>query len=262
MLAAIAEAARALNEPELQTKYLVLATRNADFLLDALRPNNKLRRSWRQGKATNEVFLEDYAALILGLLELYQTDFQNKWFVFAQELTEEMIELFSDPNGGFFDTSRDSEELLIRPKDLQDNAVPSGNSLACEALLRLAAITDNGQYRDMAERSLRLIAHYALRYPTSFARWLSAADFALGKVKQIAVMYESNPDESRELLQMIQSAYRPNMVIAASPYPPLENAPALLKDRPLKNGKATVYVCEGFVCKMPVNTISDLQGLL
>jgi hypothetical protein len=262
MLTTIAEAARALNEPELQAKYLVLATRNADFLLDALRPNNKLRRSWRQGKATNEVFLEDYAALILGLLELYQTDFQNKWFVFAQELTEEMIELFSDPNGGFFDTSRDSGELLIRPKDLQDNAVPSGNSLACEALLRLAAFTDHGQYRDMAEKSLRLIAHHATRYPTSFARWLSAADFALANVKQIALVYGSKPYEERELLQMIQSEYRPNTVIAASPYPPLENAPALLKDRPLKGDKATVYVCEGFVCKMPVNTISDLQGLL
>jgi uncharacterized protein YyaL (SSP411 family) len=201
MLATIAEAARALNEPELQTKYLLLAARNADFLLDALRPNNKLRRSWRQGKATNEVFLEDYAALILGLLELYQTDFQNKWFVFAQELIEEMIELFSDPNDGLFDTSRDSEELLIRPKDLQDNAVPSGNSLACEALLRLAAFTDHGRYRDMAAKSLRLIAHHAMRYPTSFARWLSAADFALANVKQIAVVEGSKPDEARELLK-------------------------------------------------------------
>jgi uncharacterized protein YyaL (SSP411 family) len=262
MLAAVSEAARALDESEFQNKYLVLATRNADFLLDALRPENRLRRSWRQGKATNEVFLEDYAALILGLLELYQTDFQNKWFTAVQELAEEMIDLFSDPNGGFFDTSKESKELLIRPKDLQDNAVPSGNALACEALLTLAAFTDNGQYRDLAEKSLKSVANPAMRYPTSFARWLSAADFALANVKQVAVMYESNPEEARELLQIIQSAYRPNVVIAVSPFPPPENAPALLNDRPLKEGEATVYVCEGFVCKMPVNTTSDLQGLL
>jgi uncharacterized protein YyaL (SSP411 family) len=262
MLAALAEAARVIDEPDLRNEYLVLATRNADFLLDALRPNNKLRRSWRQGKATNEVFLEDYAALILGLLELYQTDFQVKWFMRAQELADEMIELFTDPNGGFFDTSKDSEGLLIRPKDLQDNAVPSGNALAYAALLKLTAFTDNGRYRDLAEKSLKLISNHALRYPTSFARWLSAADFALGSVKQVVVMYESNPDEAGELLQTIQSTYRPNTIVAASSWPAPENAPALLSERPLRDGKPTVYVCEGFVCKMPVNTISELEGLL
>jgi uncharacterized protein YyaL (SSP411 family) len=262
MLATVAEAARVLDEPELQNKYLVLATRNADFLLDALRPNNQLRRSWRQGKATNEVFLEDYAALILGLLELYQTDFQTRWFTSARELAEEMIERFNDPSGGFFDTAKDSEELLIRPKDLQDNAVPSGNALACDALLKFAAFTDNGTYRDAAEKSLRLISNHAMRYPTSFARWLSAADFALGNVKQIAVVYQSSPDEARGLLQTIQSTYRPNTIIAASAYPPQEDAPTLLMERPLKDSKPTVYVCERFVCKMPVSTISDLQGLL
>jgi uncharacterized protein YyaL (SSP411 family) len=262
MLATLAEAARVIDEADLRSQYVVLATRNADFLLDALRPNNRLRRSWRQGKATNEVFLEDYAALILGLLELYQTDFQVKWFTHAQKLADEMIELFTDPNGGFFDTSKDSEELLIRPKDLQDNAVPSGNALASEALLKLAAFTDHATYRDMAEKSLSGIADHALRYPTSFARWLSAADFALGSVKQVAVLYESNLEEARELLQTVQSAYRPNTIVAASSYPSSENVPPLLTDRPLKAGKPTVYVCEGFVCKMPVNTISELQGLL
>jgi uncharacterized protein YyaL (SSP411 family) len=262
MLAACAEAARTLLEPELQHKYLVLATRNAEFLLDALRPDGRLRRSWRQGKVTNEVFLEDYAALILGLLELYQTDFQNKWFAVAEELAIEMIDLFSDPGGGFFDTSRDSAQLLIRPKDLQDNATPSGNALACEALLRLAAFTENVRYRDLAWQSLRLVAHPALRYPTSFARWLSAADFALATVKQVAVVYETSPDDAQELLQTIQAPYRPNTIVAVSTFPPPENAPALLMDRPLREGKPTAYVCEGFVCKVPVNTVFDLQGLL
>jgi uncharacterized protein YyaL (SSP411 family) len=262
MLAVVAEASRAIDEPDLQHKYLIMATRNADFLLDALRPDGKLRRSWRQGKTTNEVFLEDYAALILGLLKLYQTDFQTKWFLAAQELTGEMIELFSDPNGGFFDTSKEGETLLLRPKDLQDNATPSGNALAAEALLKLAAFTDNGSYRDLAEKSLRLIANHALRYPTSFARWLSAADFALANVKQIALVYRSEPEEARALLQTIQGSYRPNLVLAASSYPPAENIPALLIDRPLLDNQPTVYVCEGFVCKMPVRTISALQGLL
>lgn len=262
MLAAIAEAARALDEPAEQHRYLILATRSAEFLLDALRPDGRLKRSWRQGKVTSEVFLEDYAALILGLLELYQTDFQNKWFMSTQELAEEMIELFHDPSGGFFDTAINTQGLLLRPKDLQDNATPSGNALACEALLKLAAFTDNGNYRDLAEKSLKLVANHALRYPTSFGRWLSAADFALGNVKQVAVVYEANPEDARELLQTIQSAYRPNIVVAASAYPTQEKVPALLTDRPLKDSKATAYVCEGFVCRMPVNTVPDLLGLL
>jgi uncharacterized protein YyaL (SSP411 family) len=262
MLAAAAEASRVIDEPELQHKYLILATRNADFLMDALRPEGRLRRSWRQGKSTNEVFLEDYASLILGLLELYQTDFQDKWFVSARKLAEEMLELFEDPNGGFFDTSKEGETLLLRPKDLQDNATPSGNALACEALLKLAAFSENGKYRDLAEKSLRLIANHALRYPTSFGRWLSAADFALANVKQVAVMFGAELPEAHQLLETIQWEYRPNMVVAASSQPPSENAPSLLMDRPLKDAQPTVYVCEGFVCRMPVTEASELKGLL
>jgi uncharacterized protein YyaL (SSP411 family) len=239
-----------------------MATRNADFLLSSLRVDGKLKRSWREGKITSEVFLEDYAALILGLIELYQTDFNNKWFIAAQQLTDEMIELFNDPNGGFFDTPKDSEKLLLRPKDMQDNATPSGNALACEALLELAAFTDHGTYRDLAEKSLSLVTEAALRYPTSFARWLSAADFALGIVKQVAVLYDVSRDNAQDLIQVVRSAYKPNMIIAASTYPPSSDAPPLLMERPLKDGQPTVYVCEGFVCKYPVTTISELQSLL
>ncbi|HMD81826.1 MAG TPA: hypothetical protein VKE92_10990, partial [Anaerolineales bacterium] len=208
--------------------YHRLATRNAEFLLGSLMVDGKLRRSWRDGKVTNKVFLEDYAALILGLIELYQTDFENKWFTAAKELADEMIELFNDSNGGFFDTAKDSEDLLLRPKDLQDNATPSGNALACEALLKLAAFTDDGKYRDLAERSLGLVAGMAVQYPSAFSRWLSAADFALGNVKQIAVVHEAGGHQVRELIRFIQSTYRPNMIVAASPYPPSEDAPPLL----------------------------------
>jgi uncharacterized protein YyaL (SSP411 family) len=262
MLSALAEAARTLDESDLRHQYLELATRSATFLLDQLRPNGRLRRSWRGGKTTQEVFLEDYAALILGLIELYQTDFQNRWFASAEQLATDMIELFADPDGGFYDTARGTENLLLRPKDLQDNATPSGNALASEALLRLAALTDNGRYRDLADQGLRLVANQVIRYPTSYARWLSTADFALADVKQVAVIHQKVPDEAQELLRFIQSAYRPNMVIAASSYPPSNDAPALLMDRPLKEGKSTVYVCEQFVCRTPVTSVAELQELL
>ncbi|MBE0669546.1 MAG: thioredoxin domain-containing protein [Anaerolineales bacterium] len=252
MLAAFAEAARALAGSSTHASdYLSLATRNAEFLLSELRPNGILFRAWRDGKTTNKAFLEDYAALILGLLELYQTDFNNKWFISAKELADEMIERFSDPEGGFFDTPHDGEVLLIRPKEAQDNATPSGNSLACAALMKLAAYTDEGKYRDIAEKSLLLITSFALRYPLGFANWLSAAEFAVGNAKQVAVLGEAQDENLPRMLNILRAEYRPNMVSAASSHPVLEDSPALLHNREMIGGKTTAYVCEGFVCKQP-----------
>jgi len=241
--------------------YLQAATRSAEFLLNEMRPNGQLRRSWREGKTTNEVFLEDYAALILGLLELYQTDFNVRWFKSARELADEMIEKFSDPQGGFFDTPNDSKTLLIRPKDIQDNATPSGNALACEALIKIAGFTDNGRYRDLAEEALMLVSDYALRAPTGFARWLSAGDAlrALGKMKQIAVMGEAGEENFERMIQIVRAEYRPGMIISASPHPPSDGAPNLLHERVMMNGKATAYVCEGFVCKQPATDPDELE---
>jgi uncharacterized protein YyaL (SSP411 family) len=283
MLAAFAEAARIFGSADLSAlglrqtvadsplqgatqsphSYHFLATRNINFLLTHLRRDGKLCRSWRDGKTTNEVFLEDYAALILGLLELYQTDFDNKWFTAALELTEEMIQQFRDPLGGFFDTPTDGEALPIRPKDLQDNATPSGNALATEALLKLSALTGRGDFRDIAEAALRQVMGLAVRYPTAFGRWLSAAEFAQAKVKQVAIIVsEAGQDSARELVNAVRAEYRPNVVVAAALHPIKENAPALLHNRPLVDGKPAAYVCEGFICLRPVTDQNDLQKLL
>ncbi|MFZ5857229.1 MAG: thioredoxin domain-containing protein, partial [Chloroflexota bacterium] len=199
MLAAFAEASRVLEGRGLNEhvsgghagppqQYYNLATRNADFILTHLRRDGKLCRSWRDGTTTNAVFLEDYASLILGLLELYQTDFDNKWFTSALELAEEIVQRFRDPAGGFFDTPTDGEVLPVRPKDLQDNATPSGSALATEALLKLSALTGRGDFRDLAEAALRQVAELTVRYPTAFGRWLSAAEFAQAQVKQVAIV--------------------------------------------------------------------------
>ncbi|HRQ24876.1 MAG TPA: thioredoxin domain-containing protein, partial [Anaerolineales bacterium] len=271
MLAAVAEASRVITSEPKQPpasqdeiassgyrlprndRYYNLATRNAEFLLANLRVDGKLRRSWRGGNVTSEVFLEDYAALILGLLELYQTDFKDKWFAAAKELADDMIEKFSDPEGGFYDTPHDGEPLLIRPKDIQDNATPCGNSLACEALLKLAEFSGEGRYRDLAEKSLTLVTGFSLRHPLGFGRWLSAAEQAAGTMKQVAVLGEAGEETFERMIQSIWAEYRPGVVVAASSHPIKENSPALLNDRALVNGQATAYVCEGFVCKKPTN---------
>ncbi len=260
MLRAFSAASKVVDDKQRASQYLEMATRNADFLLSSLRPNGNLRRSWRDGQTSSEVFLEDYASLILGLLELYQTDFNNRWFIAARELCDEMIERFADENGGFFDSPSDGKQLLVRPKDLQDNALPSGNSLACEALLQLTDFTGNGNYRDLAEKSLRHVSETALRYPTAFARWLSAADYSLANVKQVAILYEAEDKDAQSFLDAIRAEFRPNLIMAASTYPPPKEAPALLKERPMVDGKATAYVCENFVCKLPV--VGSRQELL
>lgn len=254
MLSTLAEAARIFGDyqkDELAKKYYLLATRNAEFLLSELRPAGKLRRAWRDGKTTNDVFLEDYAALALGLLELYQTDFDNRWFSLAKELTHEMIELFSDPEGGFFDTPNNGETLLIRPKEIQDNATPSGNALACEALIKLYALDDEPDYLARAEKTLELVTDSILRYPLGFGKWLSVAETAQGNMKQAAVLGGAEDLNFQSLLNAIRVKFRPNVVVAASPFPIAERSPALLKERILLNGKATAYLCEGFMCKNP-----------
>jgi hypothetical protein len=253
MLSAFSQAAQAAGLSKTAI-YLNTATRNADFLLSSLRVDGRLHRSWRNGHAGHPAFLEDYAALIIALLDLYQADFDSRWFAAACSLADEMLDHFSDTSGGFYDTPSDSDDLLFRPRDTQDNATPSGSALACEALLKLDAFSGEGDYRKIAERALAPVLPLAAEHPTAFARWLSAADFALGPVKQVAVA-----GDPHTYLTALRKDYDPRRVTAASPLPLPADAPPLLRNRPLVDGKPTAYVCEGFMCKIPV---TDPHGLI
>ncbi|MEX1248899.1 MAG: thioredoxin domain-containing protein [Anaerolineales bacterium] len=254
MLIAFAEAGRFLQRQD----YTELARQNADFLLRELHPADRLLRSWRAGRADHNGYLEDYAALILGLLALYQTDPDVRWYAQAEQLADEMLAHFRDTAGGFFDTRDDHEALIARPKDLQDNATPSGNALAASALLQLAAFNGNGEYRERAEGMLGAVQDSVSRYPSSFAQWLCAASFALANGKEIAIIGELGSREADVLLAVVWSRWRPFDVVATSSYPPPAGSPALLADRPLKDGRATAYVCRNFVCELPLNKPAEL----
>jgi len=258
MLAVFAEAGVAFGNPDL----LKRAARNADFLLSALRPAGALRHAWRDGQAGQEVFLEDYAALILGLLALYQADFNPRWYQEADGLAMQMLERFSDPQGGFFDTPSDAQTVLVRPKDLQDNATPSGNALATQALLKLAAFSGKRAYRENAEAALRQVSGLAVRYPAAFGAWLSAADFALGAIRQVAIVGDLSDPRTRALLARVRERHRPNLVLAASALPPASGSPALLEQRSMLAGKPTAHVCTGFVCQFPVTHLEELARQL
>jgi uncharacterized protein len=262
MLATFAEAARTIDNENLKKHYLNVATRSAGFLLTSLQSEGQLRRSWRKGATTKQVFLEDYASLILGLLELYQTDFNTHWFVSASDLSKEMIQRFHDPMGGFFDTAIEGESLVVRPKDLQDNATPSGNALACEALLKLAAFSEFSKFRDLAEESLAAMAEVATQHPTTFSHWLSVMNFSIAHVKQVALLSGDTSPLSQEMLHLVQRSFRPNLVIAYAQTPLSHGVPELLQGRKLLKGLPTAYVCDGFACKLPVTSVKALEQQL
>ncbi len=258
MLTAFAEAGRALGRQD----YVDIAIRNADFILGNLIADGHLYRSWRDGRTKHAAYLEDHAGLALGLLSLYQADPDPRWFQAALRLVHQMLDHFADPAGGFFDTSDDHEALLYRPKDLQDNATPCGNALAALALLKLAAFEGISEWRALAEGMISFNLDMILRYPTAFAQWLCAADFAQGPVQEVAILGDLADPVTQAMQKAIWSGYQPRMVLAAARFPPPEGSPALLDGRPLLDGKPTAYVCQGLVCRQPVNTVEEMLAQL
>jgi len=254
-LIAFAEAARYLRRLD----YLIIAQENTSFLLKEMIINGRLFRSWRKGKAQNNAFLEDYASLILGLLAIYQSDPKQHWYMSAETLAKEMVAHFSDPNSGFFDTRDDQNGLILRPKDLQDNATPSGNSLAALALLQLSYYSGSADFREKAEEMIGKVLPLASRYPTAFAQWLTAADFALSDIKEVAILGDLSEDNMKALQNELWRIYRPDILAAISEYPPPPNAPALLKGRSLKDASPTAYVCQRFICLNPITTAGELS---
>jgi uncharacterized protein YyaL (SSP411 family) len=255
-LSAFARAGRALENET----YLKAALRNARFLREHLFQNNILMRSWRKGMTKQPAFLEDIAALIIALIELYQSYPDNEWFTLAMQLKADMLTYYSDSEGGFFNTRLDFETPIVRPKDLQDNATPSANALAAQSLLLLGEYTGDGSLNQIAENLLAATQQASLKYPTAFASWLCAADFAAGPVDQIAILYPAVEGPPLEMINLIHKSYRPRSITAISSYPPLADSPTLLQQRPLIDQKATAYICRGFICESPVVTIADLKS--
>jgi uncharacterized protein YyaL (SSP411 family) len=233
----------------------------ASLILEKLLVDGRLRRSWKDGRATADGVLEDYANLGEGLLDLYEATFDERWFVAARALADVILDHFVDPTGGFFDTADDHERLITRPKDPQDNAVPSGGAMATTLLLKLAALTGDGRYRDAAERALASVGTYLGRYPTGFAQWLSALDFAHAKVTEVAIVGDPGSVATRALVAVLDETYRPNLVRALSATPERSIVP-LMADRVAIGGKPTAYVCLGFACRMPVTEPDALRAEL
>jgi uncharacterized protein len=252
MISALAEAGAVLERRD----YLDAAAGCADFLLGSLRDSDgRLLRTWKDGDARLNAYLEDHAYLLEALLTLYESTFEPRWFAEARALADTMIERFGDEeNGGFFETSTDHEQLLARRKDLEDHPIPSGNASAAYGLLRLAALTGEHSYESHAVSVLRLLHELAPKHAQAFGHLLQAMDFHLAPVKEVALV----GDDLLPLERVVRGEFRPHLVLAGG----APDGVPLLQDRPAVDGHAAAYVCERFACKAPVTEPEELARLL
>jgi uncharacterized protein YyaL (SSP411 family) len=236
--------------------YVGAAARCADFLLGSLRDGEgRLLRTWKDGEARLNAYLEDHAYLLDALLTLYESSFDPRWFAEARALADTMSERFADEeNGGFFETSSDHEQLLARRKDLEDHPIPSGNASAAYGLLRLAALTGEHAYEESAVSVLRLVHELAPKHPQAFGHLLQALDFHLSPVKEVALV----GDDLRPLERVVRGEFRPHLVLAGG----AADGVPLLRDRTPVDGRPAAYVCERFACKAPVTEPEELERLL
>jgi uncharacterized protein YyaL (SSP411 family) len=261
-ISALAEAGRALDRPE----YVQAAVQAARFVLTNLRKDDgRLRRSWRDGRSSVAGYLDDYALMADAVLTLYQTTFDLEFFREARRLADELIRLFQDPDaGGFFQTGVDAERLVVRPKELFDNAVPAGNSAAAEVLQRLALLTGEDEYERAGVSALRLVADHVRRAPTGFGHALCALDLYLSAAREVAIVGDLEREETRGLIREVHGRFLPNAVLAvgAPSDDRASNEVALLRSREPRDGLATAFVCERFVCQAPVTDREALAGQL
>jgi uncharacterized protein YyaL (SSP411 family) len=249
MIGALADAGTILHE----VAFVEVATDAADFVLQNLRTQDgRLLRSWKDGRALHAGTLEDHAHLADGLLALYEATFEERFFVAARELADLILGHFSADEGGFHDTADDAETLFARPRNLQDNALPSGGAMATTVLLRLAALTGEGRYRSAAEGALAPVLDIAARYPSGFAQWLLAYGLTSAPMVEIAIVGQPDAPDTKALVAAARTRYRPGQVIALSPDPASSVVP-LLRDRSRIDGAASAYVCRGFACRQPTS---------
>ena len=263
MLRAMADAALYLDSET----YLRAAQANADFLLETLHINGRLLHIWTAGTAKIEAYLDDYAMVIDGLLATYSATFDARYLSAAKELTSEMLDLFwDDAVQGFFDTGHDQEALVTRPRDLYDNALPSGNSAAAGVLLQLSALTGDEDFGRRATSCLRTLTPYVEQAATSFGYLLSVIDSQLTPPRELVIVWQgerTNSDSQvRALLEVSREQYFPGLLLAGGSSGQGGELTPLLRDRQAIDGQATAYLCESFVCQAPTTDPAELRQQL
>jgi uncharacterized protein YyaL (SSP411 family) len=238
--------------------YISIAVQGAEFVWSSLRDENgRLLRTWKDGEGRLNAYLEDHAFLLEALLAVYEATFDPRWFDAARTLGDRILDHFADAEaGGFFATSDDHEQLVVRRKDIEDAPIPSGSSSATVGLLRLAALTGEARYEQAAISHLRLVAPLLGAHPQAFAYALLALDLVVRPRREVALAGDA--DGVGPLAAVVRERLRPGVVVAG---PPGDGVP-LMAGRTAVAGRAAAYVCERFACQMPVTDADALRDLL
>jgi uncharacterized protein YyaL (SSP411 family) len=261
MLASLAEAACALDRND----YLAAAVASGSFLLNSMTPGGYLRHTYKDDKVKIDGYLQDYALVTDGLLALHQATFSGEWLRQATRLAGLMIEQFWDETtSAFYDTGERHQQLFIRPKDAFDGVLPSGASAAALVLLKLATLTGDEQFQQIAEQTLREMQPPMHQNPLAFSNWLCALDFYLSPPKEIAIIGPRDNPEMLALLHTLCTTWLPNKVVAA--LDPADPTPVselkLLEGRQMVDHQPTVYVCQHYTCQAPVTEPAALGAQL
>ncbi len=254
MIAALARGAAVFGEEP----YRRAAAKAVEFIMQKLvRTDGRLLARYRDGEAAYPAYLDDYAFLVWGLLELYGADFAASHLEKALELTEQMIDLFWDAkNGGFYFNGKDSEQLLSRPKEIYDGALPSGNSVALLNLLRLARLTANEKLAETAEKQIQAFSGGIGQYPWGFTHFLMGVDFMLGPTREIVIAGKLGAADTGAMLNTARQAFLPNATLlfhqSGEAGRQIEKVVPFLKEQRPVDEKATAYICENYACRAPV----------
>lgn len=264
MIAALAKGARVFGEVE----YEKAAKYAAAFILMKMRDTGKLYHRYRDGDVAIPAFLDDYAFLIHGLLELYETTFDSDYLKTAISLTDELIGHFWDEkNGGFYLTSDEAEELLlIRKKEIYDGALPSGNSVGMLDLLRLARMTANTDYEIKAMELGKAFSGTVTRSPAAYTMLMQALDFAIGPDSEVVIIGDREAEDTKAMFETLGKEFLPNKVVIFRPakeeHSEIMSLAPYTRDMSDKNGKVTAYVCRNYSCELPTTEKERMLELL
>lgn len=261
MIAAFAKGYQVFGE----AAYANAAAGAAAFILKKLkRADGRLLCRYRQGEAAYPAYLDDYAFMVWGLIELYEATFEISWLEEALSLNQDMLDIFWDEEGGgLFFTGKGNEELLMRSKEIYDGATPSGNSVAALNLLRLGRMTGSVELEQRAEKLIQSFSAEIAAYPMGYTQMLHAIDFMIGPTKEIVIAGDPKQETTGEMIRTIQQTYLPNKVMLVhSDGPGKETAQKLasfLKEMKPVDNKPTAYICEQYACQTPITSLNELQ---
>jgi uncharacterized protein YyaL (SSP411 family) len=256
MIDAMARAGAALNEPE----YVITADEVASFIMSRMRRDDgRLLHSWRNGHAKLDAYLDDYAALANSLISLYEANFKERWIDDAVQLMNIVLDKFADPaGGGFFYTASDHEQLIARNKELTDSSIPSGNSLAANAFLRLGRLLGRGDYLDAAEQVLAAGVPIMQRAPMAAGQMLLALDLYMGPANELVLVGDMARDDTKQAIAAIHRRHLPRSVFAARDTRATDPTGSqsrhlneIFEGKESADGQPVLYVCEDFACGAP-----------